>query len=257
MLSTRLPTYPDVPTYEITWPSWSKFSVACCVGHASLSWGIPSTRLSSMLHWTSVTYLHFQGLIPQLAHHWVTTTSCILMKCLLPPPVRQFSGLYCSFVKFSNKGLCVFFPVALLKFQTSVSLFSFLLPFMLKMHPLQPNPNLPYYRCPTRLETILYNGIYKRLDNCLWLCWSDCLSSWLLFSCYFLVFPSCLHLPGVFFLLLSLISLLFRPFSCAVLTQHMPQSKPCLWLGLLDTMVVYIRWRCTAGREENLCIPCC
>lgn len=138
--------------------------------------GFPPLACLPMLHWISVTCPRFQGLIPQLAHHWVTI-SCILMKCLLLPPVRQFSGLYRSFVKFSNKGLCVFFPVALLKFQTSVSLFSFLLPFVLKMHPLQPNPNLPYYRCPTRLQIILYNGIYKRLDNCLWVCWSDCLSS--------------------------------------------------------------------------------
>lgn len=120
-----------------------------------------------MLHWPSVAYLHFQGLIPQVAHQWVTTISCMLMKRLLPPPLRQFSIaiFYCSFVKFSNKDLCVFFPVALLKFQTSVSLFSFLLPFVLKIHPLQPNPNLPYYCRPTRLEAILYNAAYKRLDT--------------------------------------------------------------------------------------------
>ncbi|OPJ71327.1 hypothetical protein AV530_018635 [Patagioenas fasciata monilis] len=29
-----------------------------------------------------------------------------------------------------------------------------------EMHPLQPNPNLPYYHCPTCLETILYNALW-------------------------------------------------------------------------------------------------
>lgn len=134
------------------------------------------------------------------------------MKYLLPPPVRQFSGVYYLFVKFSNNGFCVFFPVALLKLKTSVSLFHFLLHFELKIHSLQPNPNLPYYCCPIHLQTVLPNGIYKRLNNCLWVCWSDCLPSWLLFSCYSLIFPSCLHLSGIFFLPLSLIALYFRPF---------------------------------------------
>lgn len=207
--------------------------MACCVDHASRSWGISPTYLSSHAALKSVTYLSFQGLIPQLEHHWFTTISCVLMKYLLPPPVRQFSGVYYSFVKFSNKGLCVFFPVALLKLKTSISLFSFLLPFELKMHPLQPNPNLPYYCCPTRLQTVLYNGVYKRLNNCWWVCWSDCLPSWLLFSCYSLLFPSCLHLLDIFFLPLSLISLYFRPFSCVVLVQLKPQCEPCLWLGVL------------------------
>lgn len=141
MLSTSSLTYPDVPTHQVTWLSRSKFSMACCIDQASLSWGIPFPCLSSHAALNISYNLHFQGLwwlIPQLAHHWVTTISCILMKCLLPPPVRHFSGLYCPFVRFSNKCLCVFFSVALLKFQTSISLFSFLLPFVLKMHPLQP-----------------------------------------------------------------------------------------------------------------------
>lgn len=223
-----------------------------CVDHASQSWGISLTYLSSRTALKSATYLSFQGLIPQLEHHWFTTIFYVLMKYLLPPPVRQFSGVYYSFVKFSNKDLCVCFPVALLKLKTRVSLFSFLLHFELKMHPLQPNPNLPYCCCPTRLQTVLYNGIYKRLSNCLWVCWSDCLPRWLLFSCYSLIFPSCLHLSDIFFLPLSLISLYFWPFSCVVLIQHMPQWEPCLWLGIL--VMVYISCRCAAGRQEDPCV---
>ena len=126
--------------------------IACCIDHISLSWGT-----------VSVVHLHFQCLLwlpPQQAYHRITSISCILMKCLLPPPIRHFSGLYCTFVKSSNKCLCVFFPTALLQSQTSVSLFSFLFPLVLKMHPLQPYPNLPYYCYPTRLESILYNAVY-------------------------------------------------------------------------------------------------
>lgn len=227
-----------------------------CVDHASQSWGISPTCLSSHAALKSVTYLSFQGLIPQLDHHWFTTIPCVLVKYLLPPPVRQFSGVYYSFVKFSNKGLCVFFPVALLELK-QVSLFSFLLHFELKMHPLQPNLNLPYYCCATHLQTALYNGIYKRLNNCLWVCWSDCLPSWLLFSYYSLIFPSCLHLSDIFFLPLSLVSLYFRPFSCVVLIECMPQWEPSLWQGILDLVMVYIRLDvCCWERGGSLCCLC-
>lgn len=166
-------------------------------------------------------------LIPQLAYHWVTTISRVLVKYLLPPPVRHFSGLYCSFVKFLNNCLCVFFPVALLKLQTSVSLFSFLLPLVLKMHPLQPYQTWLIISIQPALKLSFIRVSIKGWTS---VCGRagkiSCLSSSLLFSCYLLVFPSSPHLPGVFCLPLSLISLELGLFSCTVLLQCSPQCDP-------------------------------
>lgn len=232
MLSIRSSTYPDILAHQISQSSLCMLCIACCISHVILCWGIPTACLTSCTA-TSISCMYSflkSLLIPQLAYHWVTTISRVLIKYLLPPTVRHFSGLYCSSVKFLNKCLCVFFPVALLKLQTSVSLFSFLLPLVLKMHPLQPYQiwliisiqpalKLSFIRVSIKAWTSVCGRAGK----------IPCLSSSLVFSCYILVFPSCPHLPGVFFLPLSLISLELGLFSCTVLLQCSPQCDPSQW----------------------------
>lgn len=159
-----------------------------CVDHARQSWGIPPTYLSSHAALKSVIYLRFQGLIPQLEHHWFTTISCVLMKYLLLPPVRQFSGVYYSFVKFSNKGFCVFFPLALLKLKQVSLCFPPCCILSSRCIPCSQIPTcLIIACCPTHLQTALYNGIYKRLNNCLCACVLEWLPAQL--TIIFLLFP--------------------------------------------------------------------